>query len=117
MSTNNTATKAAPVSPLFSACSTTEFVQNIIHNVLTSDEWEAFVMSAPQIRKAEKELYTELFKLPTQTRLDIEFAHAGVVDAYMDAAALFGMHFMESIKATAATPFVLFQGVTDSKEA
>lgn len=117
MSTSKSIVNAAPISPLHSRCTAAEFTRKIISEILTSDEWETFVLNDPQIRKAEKEFYKELFKLSPQTRLDFEDAHAGVVNAYMDAAALFGMHFIENLRAAAADPFALFQGVTDSAEA
>lgn len=112
MSTNKSTTNPAIPSPLFSRGSTTGFMWDIIHEVLTSDEWEAFALNNPKIQESESSFYKEIDKLPRQTILDIEDVHTAVVTAYMDAAFLFGMHFMESIRGAAADPLTLYQGLT-----
>ena len=115
MSTNTI--KAATPSPLFPHASTTEFSTDIIKYALQSDAWDAFATNNPAILKADKDFDIELKKLPARTRFDVEAVHGDVLIAYMDAAFLFGMHFMESIRATAISPLTLFQSHTDSAEA
>lgn len=115
MSTNTI--KAATPSPLFPHASTTEFITDIIKYALQSDAWDAFATNNPAMLKADTDFDIELKKLPECTRFDIEAAHGDVLIAYMDAAFLFGMHFMESIRATAISPLTLFQSHTDSAEA
>lgn len=117
MSENTSTVKAATPSPLFPRASTTEFSTDIIKYALQSDAWDSFATNNPAILKADKDFDIELKKLPACTRFDVEAVHGDVLIAYMDAAFLFGMHFMESIRATAISPLTLFQSHTDSAEA
>lgn len=116
MSENTSTIKAATPFPWFARGSSMEFSTDIIKYALQSDAWDSFATNNPAILKADEDFDIELKKLPNQTRFSVEDMHAAVLIAYMDAAFLFGMHFIESIRAAAANPSALYQSLADTAE-